>query len=84
MVIEMTQSSSILIYKSLPENDPVRRQPDITLASKMLGWKPNVELEEGLGKTINYFSNLALATDLDTKPERIQKYFKKAVSESSW
>ena len=81
-VIELTQSTSQLIYNPLPENDPVRRQPDITLAGKMLGWKPTVELEEGLGNTINYFSNLSLSTDLDTKPERIQKYFKKAVSGS--
>ncbi len=80
-VIKMTKSKSILAYNPLPENDPVRRQPDITLADKMLGWNPNVELDEGLGETISYFSNLALSTDLYTKPERIQKYFKKAVSE---
>ena len=49
----MTQSSSQLIYKSLPENDPVRRQPDITLAKKILGWEPSIELEEGQTHTIN-------------------------------
>ena len=82
-VIEMTQSSSNLVYKPLPENDPIRRQPDITLAVKMLGWKPTLKLNEGLGNTINYFSNLSLSTNLDTKPQRIQKYFRKAVSESA-
>ena len=80
-IIELTQSSSKLIYKSLPENDPVRRQPDITLANKILGWKPTVELEEGLSHTINYFSNRPSSTTFEEKPERIEKYFKKSVSE---
>ena len=80
-VIKMTQSTSSLIYKPLPENDPIRRQPDITLAGKMLGWQPTVELDEGLENTINYFSNLAFSTELSSRPERIQKYFKKTVSE---
>jgi len=75
--IVMTQSTSKLIYKPLPENDPVRRQPDITLAKKILGWKPTVELEEGLTHTINYFSNIPSSQDLDTNTERIEKYFQK-------
>ncbi len=74
-IIEMTQSTSKLIYKSLPENDPVRRQPDITLANKILGWEPSIELEEGLTHTINYFSDIPSSQDLDAKPERIEKYF---------
>ena len=81
-IIEMTQSSSTLIYKSLPENDPVRRQPDITLANKILGWKPTVELEEGLAHTINYFSDIPSSTTFEAKHERIEKYLKKTVSES--
>ena len=80
-VIEMTQSPSSLVYKPLQKNDPIRRQPDITLAGKMLGWKPAVELDEGLGETIGYFSKLVSSTDKVIKPERIHKYFKKAVSE---
>ncbi len=80
-IIELTRSSSKLIYKSLPENDPVRRQPDITLANKILGWKPTVELEEGLTHTINYFSDMPSSTTYEEKPERIEKYFKKSVSE---
>jgi UDP-glucuronate decarboxylase len=80
-IIELTQSSSKLIYKSLPENDPVRRQPDITLANNILGWKPTVELEEGLSHTINYFSDMPSSTTYEEKPERIEKYFKKSVSE---
>ena len=82
-IIEMTHSTSKLIYKSLPENDPVRRQPDITLAKKILGWEPSIELEEGLTHTINYFSDIPSSHNSDTKPERIVKYFQKSVSESA-
>ena len=82
-IIDMTQSASKLIYKPLPENDPVRRQPDITLAKKILGWEPSIELEEGLSHTINYFSDIPSSHNSDTKPERITKYFQKSVSESA-
>ncbi|NOY52488.1 MAG: SDR family oxidoreductase [Deltaproteobacteria bacterium] len=54
-VIELTGSQSKIVYKPLPEDDPVRRQPDISLAKKHLGWEPGVTLEEGLQKTIPYF-----------------------------
>ena len=54
-VLAMTGSRSALVYESLPEDDPVQRQPDITLARKTLDWSPTVELDEGLGETIRYF-----------------------------
>ena len=54
-VLAMTGSRSALVYKSLPEDDPVQRQPDITLARKNLDWSPKVELDVGLGETIRYF-----------------------------
>jgi dTDP-glucose 4,6-dehydratase len=54
-IIEMTKSNSEIVYKPLPEDDPQVRQPDITKAKTMLGWKPKVKLEEGLVKTIEYF-----------------------------
>ena len=79
-VIEMTQSNSKLIYLPLPENDPVRRQPDISLADKMLGWRSTMELEEGLGHTIKYFSSIMSSLDNNTKPERIERYLKKAIT----
>jgi dTDP-glucose 4,6-dehydratase len=55
-IIELTGSKSTIAYKPLPEDDPQVRQPDITKARKILGWEPKVELEEGLKKTIDYFS----------------------------
>ena len=57
-VIGLTKSKSNLIFKPLPQDDPKQRQPDITLAKKELDWKPSVELEEGLMKTIAYFKDL--------------------------
>lgn len=52
------ESKSKLIYKPLPADDPRQRQPDITLAKKMLGWEPLIPLEEGLKKTIEYFGTI--------------------------
>ena len=51
-ILALTKSSSRLIYKPLPEDDPIQRQPDIDYAKKELGWRPIVELEEGLERTI--------------------------------
>ncbi len=55
MIIDMTGSKSKIIYKPLPTDDPKVRQPDITLARTLLGWEPTVSLEQGLGRTIDYF-----------------------------
>ena len=57
-VIEMSNSRSEIVFEALPEDDPVRRRPDITLAKEVLGWEPTVPLEEGLVKTIAYFDAL--------------------------
>jgi UDP-glucuronate decarboxylase len=58
-IIRLTNSKSSIIYMPLPQDDPKQRQPDISLAKERLnGWKPNIELEEGLGKTISYFESL--------------------------
>ena len=57
-IIELTNSKSKIIYKPLPEDDPKRRQPNIELAKKELKWKPKIQLDEGLKKTINYFERL--------------------------
>ena len=58
-VISQTGSSSKMIFKPLPSDDPRQRQPDITLAREKLGgWQPKTELDEGLDKTIRYFKSL--------------------------
>jgi len=58
LVIEITGSSSKLVFRDLPQDDPLQRQPDISKSKEKLGWQPNVELREGLIKTIKYFDNL--------------------------
>ena len=58
-VIELTGSSSEIIFKPLPQDDPRQRKPDITIAHRELdGWQPSIKLDEGLQKTINYFKNI--------------------------
>ena len=54
-VIANTGSKSEIVFKPLPSDDPVQRQPDITLAKQMLQWEPVVALNEGLRRTISYF-----------------------------
>jgi len=54
-VIKLTGSRSKLVYRPLPQDDPLQRCPDITQAKKVLKWKPTIALEEGLRKTIDYF-----------------------------
>ena len=56
LVVKMTGAKSELIYEPLPEDDPLQRCPDISLAKEKLDWQPTVQLEQGLEKTIEYFS----------------------------
>jgi UDP-glucuronate decarboxylase len=51
----MLKSKSKIIYRNLPEDDPVKRKPDITLAKNKLSWSPKIDLNSGLKKTIKYF-----------------------------
>src|SRR4030043_788375 len=59
-ILKIIGSKSKIVFKTLPQDDPVQRCPDITLAKKVLGWQPNVGLEEGLEKTIEYFKKVLL------------------------
>ena len=68
-IIELTGSSSKIIFKPLPQDDPLQRQPNIKLAKARLGWQPATDLKEGLKRTIDYFKSilpnyLTAATDL--------------------
>ena len=60
LVTELTASSSPVVYEPLPSDDPMQRQPDITMATSELGWKPEVSLAEGLERTIAYFREIGV------------------------
>lgn len=57
-IINLTGSSSRIVYKTLPSDDPKQRQPDITFARNTLGWEPITDIDTGLKKTIDYFSRI--------------------------
>ena len=58
LIIELTNSNSEIIFAPLPSDDPVQREPNITLAKEKLNWEPKVGVKEGLLKTIEYFSKV--------------------------
>jgi UDP-glucuronate decarboxylase len=58
MTVSLIGSRSKIAHRPLPENDPKQRQPDISLAQQLLGWRPRIPLKEGLAKTIAYFEHL--------------------------
>ena len=58
LVLDLVGSRSRIVHRPLPENDPKQRQPDISLAQKLLDWKPHVALKQGLVKTVEYFEEL--------------------------
>jgi UDP-glucuronate decarboxylase len=55
MVKELTGSTSEIVFQPLPQDDPVRRRPDISLAKGKLRWEPTIPLRDGLKRTIEYF-----------------------------
>ncbi len=57
LILQMTGSSSNLVHKPLPEDDPKLRCPDITLAKELLSWEPTIAIKKGLEKTISYFAS---------------------------
>jgi len=58
MIVALTGSSSGIVFEPLPENDPLKRKPDISLARARLQWEPKVDLEEGLRRSIEYFKDV--------------------------
>lgn len=58
LIIKLTNSNSKIEFKDLPQDDPIQREPDISLAKEKLNWHPSTSVEEGLIKTIKYFDNI--------------------------
>ena len=58
LIIKLTNSNSEIIFKELPKDDPIQREPDISLAKEKLNWEPTVGIEDGLKATIEYFENI--------------------------
>ncbi len=56
IVLEVTGSSSEIVFRPLPKDDPTRRCPDITLAKKELGWSPNIDLRQGIERTVQFMA----------------------------
>ena len=54
-IIRISRSSSEIVFRTLPEDDPKVRQPDITRARTLLGWEPRVDVDEGLSRTLEWF-----------------------------
>jgi len=57
-ILDITGSRSKIVFEPLPQDDPLQRQPDITLSREQLGWEPKIDLEEGLKRTIEYFKSV--------------------------
>lgn len=70
-IITLCCSRSTIVFKPLPHDDPTRRKPDIALARAMLGWEPEVSLDEGLEATIEYFRQLQPALQDEVLPARM-------------
>ena len=75
-IVAMTHSKSEIIFKPLPQDDPKQRQPDITLAKRIIQWEPRVSLADGLEKTIAYFDDLFRSTSNVTYATQEQKSYK--------
>jgi len=58
LIIKITGSNSEIIYKSLPQDDPMQRRPDISKAKELLGWEPKIQLKEGIERTANFFKSV--------------------------
>lgn len=73
-IIKLTGTNQKVIYKDLPVDDPKQRQPDITIAKKLLHWEPKVDRAEGLKRTYDYFRGLTEAELNDTNHYNFDKY----------
>ncbi|WP_191858401.1 UDP-glucuronic acid decarboxylase family protein [Hanstruepera ponticola] len=76
-IIKLTGTAQKVIYKDLPKDDPLQRQPDISLAKKLLNWTPKVDREEGMTKTFNYFKSLSEEELRKSEHKDFSKHIKK-------
>ena len=76
-IIKLTNTNQKVIYQELPVDDPLQRQPDITLAKKLLGWEPKVDRKEGMLKTFNYFKSLSDEDLYKSEHKDFSKHIKK-------
>ncbi|TYA52233.1 UDP-glucuronic acid decarboxylase family protein [Formosa maritima] len=76
-IINLTGTDQKITYKELPKDDPLQRQPDISLAKSLLGWEPKIEREVGMRKTFNYFKNLTEEELYKSEHKDFTKHIKK-------
>jgi len=76
-ILKLANSNQKIIYKELPANDPLQRQPNIDLAKKLLDWKPNVNRAEGMKKTFDYFKSLSKSDLLKREHKDFSSHIKK-------
>ncbi|WP_418510459.1 UDP-glucuronic acid decarboxylase family protein [Corallibacter sp.] len=76
-IIKLTETDQKIVYKELPKDDPLQRQPNIDLAKKLLNWEPKVNREEGMKKTFNYFKNLSYDELRKSEHKDFTKHIKK-------
>lgn len=76
-IIKLTKTNQKIIYKELPQDDPLQRQPDISLAKKLLNWEPKVDRGEGMKLTFDYFKNLTADELYKSDHKDFKKHIKK-------
>jgi dTDP-glucose 4,6-dehydratase len=76
-IIKLTNTNQKIVFKELPADDPLQRQPDITLAKKLLGWEPKVGRKEGMLKTFNYFKSLSTEDLYKSEHKIFENHIKK-------
>ena len=76
-IIKLTGTNQKIVYRELPKDDPLQRQPDITRAKEILGWEPKVSREEGMKITYNYFKNLSKEDLLKKEHKDFSKHNRK-------
>ncbi len=76
-IIKLTGTNQNIVYKELPIDDPLQRQPDTRLAKKLFGWEPKIKRKEGMLRTYNYFRNLSEEDLYKSEHKDFTKHIKK-------